>query len=301
MPDEVIVSDLVKHYGSIGALNGVSFSVGGGEIFGLLGRNGAGKTTAVECVVGLRRPESGAVRVHGFDAIQFPTKIKQFIGVQLQATALQDKITPREALKLFASFHRNSVAANSLMERFFLEEKADAPFNTLSSGQRQRLALALAFVNKPAVLFLDEPTAGLDAQSRRQLHETIRKMRADGHTVVLTTHYIEEAQELCDHIAILHHGRIVADGTPASLVAQTRGRSRIEFRSESSVTLQWIANLPGAQEIQQEESARRFSTDSVATTVSALVEKLEGEGNRLMDLRVTSPGLEDVFVELTKE
>ena len=301
MPDEVIVSDLVKHYASVGALNGVSFSVEQGRIFGLLGRNGAGKTTAIECIVGLRRPDRGSAIVHGIDAIQSPHRARQFIGVQLQATALQDKITPREALRLFASFHKTSVPADSLIERFFLAEKADAPFDSLSSGQRQRLALALAIVNEPRVLFLDEPTAGLDAQSRRQLHETILKMRTDGHTILLTTHYIEEAEELCDEIAILHRGSIVAYGTPASLVDQQRGMSRIEFSAQNPVEEQWIRLLPSTRDVQKCSDSWRFCTDSVAATVSALVQKLDTEGNRLADLRVKGAGLEDVFVELTRD
>jgi ABC-2 type transport system ATP-binding protein len=219
MADEVVVSDLAKNYGSIVALAGVSFSVGAGEIFGILGRNGAGKTTCIECVIGLRRADRGVIHIHGIDATANPRKIKELIGVQLQATALQEKITPREALKLFASFYPRSDFVESLIERFFLMDKADSHFDTLSGGQRQRLALALAVVHQPNIVFLDEPTAGLDVQSRRQLHEIIRQMRKDGRTIVMTTHNIEEAAQLCDRIAVIHCGKIVACGSPESLMA----------------------------------------------------------------------------------
>jgi ABC-2 type transport system ATP-binding protein len=220
MADEVVVSDLAKSYGSVVALAGVSFSIGAGEIFGILGRNGAGKTTCVECVIGLRRSDRGAIQIHGIDAIANPRKIKELIGVQLQATALQDKITPREALKLFASFYPRSDSIDSLIERFLLTEKADAHFDTLSGGQRQRLALALAVVHQPNIVFLDEPTAGLDVQSRRQLHEIIRDIKKEERTIVLTTHTIEEAGQLCDRIAVIHQGKIIACGSPESLIGE---------------------------------------------------------------------------------
>src|SRR5581483_7072958 len=202
MAGGVIVHNLVKRYGPVEAVRGVGFDVHAGEIFGLLGPNGAGKTTTVECVIGLRRPDQGTIEIDGIDALAQPDRTKQRIGAQLQATALQDKITPREALRLFGSFHDRRADVRSLIDRFALSEKADAPFESLSGGQRQRLALALAFVNDPAVLFLDEPTSGLDPQSRRELHESIRQMRAEGRAILLTTHYIAEAHDLCDRIAI---------------------------------------------------------------------------------------------------
>jgi ABC-2 type transport system ATP-binding protein len=220
MPHELSVCDLTKHYADVVALSGVSFSAAEGQIFGLLGRNGAGKTTAIECIVGLRKPDSGSIHVCGIDAVADSRKVRQIIGVQLQSTALQDKITPREALKLFASFYAQPADVASLIEQFGLAEKADAHFDTLSGGQRQSLALALALVNRPKVLFLDEPTAGLDAHSRRQLHQTIRQVRDEGRTVLLTTHNIQEAGDLCDRIAILETGRIAAEGTPGELIGR---------------------------------------------------------------------------------
>ena len=217
MPDDIAVSDLFKNYGNVAALAGVSLNVAAGEIFGLLGRNGAGKTTAIECIIGLRRPDRGAIRIAGIEALKSPGQAKSLIGVQLQSTALQDKITPREALRLFAGFYPQSESIDALLEKFSLGEKADAHFETLSDGQKQRLALALAVVHRPRVVFLDEPTAGLDVQSRRQLHELIRQLRADGRTVLLSTHLIEEAEQLCDRVAIIDRGKIVACDTPGRL------------------------------------------------------------------------------------
>jgi len=219
MPAKVIVRDLRKHYGGVHAADGVSFEVQDGEIFGLLGPNGAGKTTSVECVVGLREPDTGYIEVSGIDARQRPGDVKQKIGAALQTTSLQDKITPREALRVFGAFYRNRAEPQALLERFSLAEKADAPFDTLSGGQRQRLAPALAFVNNPELIFLDEPTTGLDPLSRRDLHGEIARMKQGGHTVMLTTHNIEEAERLCDRIAIIDHGRIVASGAPHELIA----------------------------------------------------------------------------------
>src|SRR3954468_23320750 len=195
------VRDLVKSYGPVQAVRGLSFEVRAGEIFGLLGPNGAGKTTTLECTIGLRAADSGSISLVGVDALRYPRRVKQRIGVALQATALPDKVTPREALRLFASFYRNPVPIDELVRRFSLGEKADARFETLSGGQKQRLAIALAMINDPDVLFLDEPTAGLDPQSRRELHEVIRQTRAAGETVVLTRHSIEGAGRVCDRPA----------------------------------------------------------------------------------------------------
>ena len=221
MPAKVIVRDLKKHYDGVEAARGVSFDIEDGEIFGLIGPNGAGKTTTLECVIGLREPDSGRIEICGIDARQHPFDVKEKIGAALQTTSLQDKITPREALALFASFYRQRTAAAELLERFGLTAKADAPFDTLSGGQRQRLALALAFVNRPELVFLDEPTSALDAQSRRDLHREILRMKADGHTVLLTTHYIDEAEALCDRVAVIDKGTIVATGGTRELMGQS--------------------------------------------------------------------------------
>lgn len=218
----VIVRNLRKRYSKIVAVDGVSFAIQAGEIFGLLGPNGAGKTTTIECLTGLREPDEGELAVCGIDARRDPAAAKQKIGVALQTTALPEKITPREALELFGSFYRERAGAAELIERFALAEKADAPFDTLSGGQRQKLALALAFVNRPALVLLDEPTTGLDARARRELHAEIVRMKRDGFTVLLTTHDLREAEALCDRVAIIHRGTIVATGTPRELIAQEK-------------------------------------------------------------------------------
>ena len=217
MSAKVVVRDLEKRYGDVQAARGVSFDIEDGEIFGLIGPNGAGKTTTLECVVGLRVPDSGRIEICGIDARRHPREVKQRIGATLQTTALQGRITPREAIRLFGSFYRVHAEPEPLLERFALTDKADAAFDTLSSGQRQRVALALAFVNSPELVFLDEPTAGLDAQTRRDLRGQIAGMKQAGHTVLLTTHDLGEAQEVCDRIAIINRGRIVASGHTSEL------------------------------------------------------------------------------------
>ncbi|MBM3852620.1 MAG: ABC transporter ATP-binding protein, partial [Verrucomicrobia bacterium] len=209
----VAVRELRKSYDGVAVLHGVSFAIEAGEIFGLLGPNGAGKTTTVECLVGLREPESGEIAVGGIDARRRPREVKEQIGVALQATSLPDKITPCEALRLFGAMYRARVEPAELLERFALRDKAESPVDSLSGGQRQRLGLALAFVNRPRLVVLDEPTAGLDPQARRDLHAAIRRRRDDGCTVLFTTHHLDEAEELCDRVAIIDHGRLLATGT----------------------------------------------------------------------------------------
>lgn len=229
MPSAVVVRNLSKRYGGVEAVRGASFEVGKGEIFGLLGPNGAGKTTSLECLTGLREPDSGELIVNGLDVCVQPRAARERIGVVLQGNALPDQITPREALQLFGSFYGEHVAPGELLERFALQEKADARFFTLSAGQRQRLALALAFVNRPGLVVLDEPTAGLDPQGRRELHAEILRMKREGHTVLLSTHYLEEAEQLCDRIAIMSQGRIVAEGTLGELTARHGAPQRTTF------------------------------------------------------------------------
>ena len=293
------VRDLVKTYGAIRAVDGVSLEVGTGEILGLLGPNGAGKTSLLECVLGLRLPDSGSVRIAGLDARGQPAAVKRAIGAVLQSTALQDAITPREALDLFAAFYPRPIGAARLLERFSLVDKADARFETLSGGQRQRLALALAFVNDPALLFLDEPTSGLDPQVRRELHDAIRQFRAEGRSVLLTTHYIEEAHALCDRIAILHRGRVVAAGTPDQLIAQSASRTRLLVRAAQPLDPAAFASLPGILSASATDCSISLQTKDTGPAIIELVRYLAQTGNELLDLQVRKPSLEDVFIELT--
>jgi ABC-2 type transport system ATP-binding protein len=299
MSAELVVRDLVKRYGAVEAANGVSFDVAEGEVFGLLGKNGAGKTTTLECALGLRRPDSGSIEIGGIDALAQPDRVKPLIGAQLQSTALQDQITPREALKFFASFYDRSARPEDLIERFGLTEKANKPFVTLSSGQKQRLGVALALVNEPRLVVLDEPTAGLDAQSRRELHSMIAQMRGGGRTVVITTHYIEEAHQLCDRIAIIDKGRIISVGKPDELIATAKTPPRVTVKTARPLTEQQMQGINGVLNCRQDGDAWVLSTSDVNKTIVSLVGLLEMDGNELLDVQIHQASLEDVFVELT--
>lgn len=296
---KVEVSDLHKRYGDVRAAQGVSFQIRDGEIFGLLGPNGSGKTTTVECLLGLREPDAGAITVCGIDARRQPRDARQKLGAALQTTSLQDKITPREALRLFGAFYGHRATPDEMIGRFGLETKADAAFNTLSGGQRQRLALALAFVNRPEVVVLDEPTTGLDPQSRRELHGEIARIKQDGHTVLLTTHYIEEAEQLCDRIAVIDHGRIIATGTPHELIARSSSMQSVSIATAPPLTPADLSQLEGAEDIGVEGARLRFRTTTVAPTLAGLLRLVEARGVEIAELQVRKATLEDVFLELT--
>ena len=296
---KVIVRDLKKRYDGVEAARGVSFDIQDGEIFGLIGPNGAGKTTTLECVIGLREPDSGSIEVCGIDARRHPRQVKQRIGAALQTTSLQDKITPREALTLFASFYTQRTPLDSLLERFGLIDKADAPFDTLSGGQRQRLALALAFVNRPELVFLDEPTSALDAQSRRDLHREILRMKEDGHTVLLTTHYIDEAEALCDRVAVIHKGVVVASGGTRELMAGSSSLPAVFVATTRPLDQSILSPLAAIEDLTCEGATARFRTAEVNRTVAALVTILDRHDIEITELHVQKASLEDVFLELT--
>jgi ABC-2 type transport system ATP-binding protein len=300
MASKVVVRDLQKRYGGVRAADGVSFEIQDGEIFGLIGPNGAGKTTTVECVIGLREPDEGAIEICGIDARRSPREVKEKIGAALQTTALQDKITPREALDLFRTFYRRSASPAELLDRFALADKADAPFDTLSGGQRQRLALALAFVNAPELVFLDEPTAGLDPLSRRELHAEIARMKHDGHTVLLTTHDLDEAEALCDRVAIINRGRIVATGAPRELAAESNAHPVITLRTRQPLANDLFSNLPGVSDLTIDGNSARCASSSLTRSLTELLARLEASGAEIVELRVQKSNLEDVFVELTQ-
>lgn len=219
MAPALAVDGLSRRFGAVTAVDGISFQVAAGEVFGLLGPNGAGKTTTLECILGLVRPQAGRIVVCGIDASADPPAARARVGAVLQATGLPDKITPREALTVFATFYPAPLPPQMLLQRFGLTEKADASFDTLSGGQKQRLALALAFMSDPALLLLDEPTTGLDPQMRREVQDHIAAIAKDGHAVLLATHDMAEAERLCDRIAVIAEGRIVASGAPRDLIA----------------------------------------------------------------------------------
>jgi ABC-2 type transport system ATP-binding protein len=295
----VSVRDLTKRYGAVEAVAGVSFEVSEGEVFGIVGPNGAGKTSILECLLGLRAADSGSVTIAGVDALRSPGRAKERLGAQVQLGSLQDKITAREALGFFASFYERRAVVEELVGRFGLGDKADAPFDSLSGGQRQRLLLSLAFVNNPEIVVLDEPTAGLDVHSRRELGGLIRGMRGSGLTVLLSTHHLGEAEELCDRIAILDNGRIIALGKPSELVSRSRARPRLEVRTARPLAPADASSLAGVVGSGAGDQACWLETADVGATVTALMARLASDSNALLDIAIRRPTLEDVFVELT--
>ena len=295
----VQVENLTKKYGAVEALRGVSFEVHAGEVFGLLGPNGAGKTTTIEILEGLRTPDSGRVSVCGLDPQRSGTSYKQQIGAVLQSTALPEKLRVSEALKLFASFYSRRRDTTDLLRRFGLEEKRNTSYMHLSGGQKQRLALALALVNEPKVVFLDEPTAGLDPQVRREMYDIIEELRRENKTILLTTHYIEEAERLCDRVAIIDQGRVIALGTPRELKHRSAGTTRIEVRLARPESGGALRKLEGVADCRELDGSYVLHSTRVPQTIVALVKHLEAQRNELASLEISAPSLEDIFLELT--
>lgn len=300
MTEPVIqVEGLYKNYGAVEALRGVSFEVHEGELFGLLGPNGAGKTTTIEILEGLRTQDRGTVRVCGLDPQKSPVEMKHVVGAALQSTSLPDKMRVEETLEMFAHFYRNHRDTKELIKRFQLEEKRNAFYNQLSGGQKQRLALALALVNNPRMIFLDEPTAGLDPQVRREIYDTLEELKKEKKTILLTTHYIEEAERLCDRVAIVDYGRVMALGTPRELKQRSAGTTRIEVRLSQSPVDGSLSKLDGVTDCRKLEETYLLHSSKPTQTIVALVKHLEAEGVELQGLEMFSPSLEDVFLELT--
>ncbi len=299
IPTSVRVRDLSKRYGSVQAVQGIALDAFAGEIFGLLGPNGAGKTTTLECILGLRRPDSGSIEVNGIDAVAKSRDARRICGAQIQAANLQDKITPRRALELFASFYSGHAEVVGLIGRFGLSSKADAPFDTLSAGQRQRLFLALAFVNNPSIVVLDEPTSGLDPLARRELHELIAEIRESGRTVLLSTHDMAEAHLLCDRVGILDGGRMAAAGTVGELIAKHGASSRVQFRTRKPLEGAQLLSLPGVKACGCDAGIWSLSTSSVNETVVGLIAAVGAGGNELLELQILRPTLEDAFLAVT--
>src|ERR1700686_5504779 len=293
------VQNLTKRYGDVEALRGVSFSVSAGEVFGLLGPNGAGKTSTVEILEGLRTPDSGRVSVCGLDPQSSGVKFKFIIGAALQSTALPDKMRVREALDLFGSFYPRRRGTAELLKRFGLEEKRNAFYSQLSGGQKQRLALAMALVNDPRVVFLDEPTAGLDPQVRREIYDIIEELKKEKKTIVMTTHYIEEAERLCDRVAIVDHGTVIALGTPRELKERSGDKTRLEVRLARPEPQENLKNLEGVSDCRILGDSYVLQCQRPPQAIVSLVKHLESQGNELISLEIATPSLEDVFIELT--
>ena len=299
MNDSVIkVRDFCKTYGHFVAVDGISFDVQQGEIFGLLGPNGAGKTSTLESLEGLRTPDGGSLHVMGVDPARQAHKLRNVIGVQLQTSGLPDSIRVDEAIKFFCAYH-GIAPRYDLLDRLGLAEKRSAQYHQLSAGQQRRLALALAVAHDPPVLFLDEPTAGLDVPSRVELHTLMRELQAAGTTIILATHDMAEAEEMTDRVAILLRGKIAATGTPLELTATGAGLTKVSVRTEGSSLSAPDVTFPAvSQQVFKDAYSIYFSTD-IGPTVSAIIAHVEAQEDKLIDLRVERPSLEDRFLEIT--
>jgi ABC-2 type transport system ATP-binding protein len=301
MDTVVRVEGLVKTYGTTVAVDGISFDVREGEIFGIVGPNGAGKTTAIECLEGLRRPDRGAVSVLDLDPQRDGRVIRMQTGVQLQQSSLPERMKVWEALDLYASFYPRTIDGNELLSRLGLGEKRNAHFARLSGGQKQRLYIALALINDPRLVFLDELTTGLDPQARHAIWDLVRDVRSKGKTVLLTTHFMEEAERLCDRVLILDHGRIVALDTPAALVGSLGGEERVAFSVDSALPEAFARALSGVAlvEVQGDRVLVRGTGERRVPLVVDVVGLLAKLGIRFRELRTQQPTLEDVFLKLT--
>jgi len=295
----VRAENLHKSYGAVQALRGISFEMKKGEVFGLLGPNGAGKTTTMEILTSLRPPDAGLVQVCGLDPTRESNELKEKIGAQLQATVLPDKMRVEEALRLYASFYKHRASIEALLKSFGLTEKRRTFYEHLSGGQKQRLALALALVNNPELVLLDEPTVGLDAMLRRDIYSLIERFRSEGRTVLLTTHYIEEAERLCDRVAIIDHGQVVANGSPRELIKGSGKGTRLEVRIAKPVSAQRLKQLDAVLDCRETDGIYFLHAQPATQAVVSLIRFLEAENNSLLDLHISQPSLEDVFVEMT--
>jgi ABC-2 type transport system ATP-binding protein len=308
-------SNLRKTYdGKVEAVRGLSLQIEAGQCFGLLGPNGAGKTTTIEILEGLLAPTSGEVRIFGHTWNDNPRQLREWIGISLQETRLSEKLNVRETIELFASFYSEPRPAEDILEELQLTEKSDAWVGKLSGGQKQRLAVATALVGNPRILFLDEPTTGLDPQSRRQLWDIIRTFQKKGGTVLLTTHYMDEAERLCDQLAIVDHGQIIAEGTPADLIDRLGGHHVVEFQvshanknnngsadnnNDNDDDINRWRSLPSVESVRREDSAVLLSVREPHLTIPALLDAVTNDGHQLEHLSTRQASLEDVFVQLT--
>ncbi|MFO7928865.1 MAG: ABC transporter ATP-binding protein [Candidatus Humimicrobiaceae bacterium] len=296
----VEVKNLSKHYGSLAAVDGISFDIGKGEIFGLLGPNGAGKTTTVEIIEGLRKADGGSVFVCGMDALREPGRIKEIIGVQLQSTSMYDRIRVKEAIDLFGSYYRKAIPSPKILDLVSLNEKKNAYYISLSGGQKQRVAIALALVNDPEVLFLDEPTTGLDPQARRNVWEIIENLKKKGKTIILTTHYMEEAEKLCDRVGIIDRGKIIAADTPDNLISNAGLDSWVEFKASEEDFKVIASSLKGINKSLRDESGKYIVyTKNSSALLKDLVRFTGGNDISIDHISTRKASLEDVFLKMT--
>lgn len=297
----ISVVDLHKSYGDFEAVRGIDLEVGTGEVFGLLGPNGAGKTTTIEILEGLRPRSNGQVSVLGFDPAIEINEIKNRIGVCLQATNLPDKMKVHEALELFDSFYTRHTDRDKLLKRLQLWDKRDAFYKSLSGGQKQRVALALALLNEPILLFLDEPTTGLDPQVRHEIHGIIQELKEERRTILITTHYIEEAERLCDRVAIIDAGKIIELGTPREIQQRVLGQTLVEVTTNEAIPLEELPETLRHEKHTLGDDGHTLSmqTESPAALIVELVKWIDQQNLKLVDIHMKRPTLEDVFIELT--
>jgi ABC-2 type transport system ATP-binding protein len=299
-PSVLTVDDLRKHYGDVKAVDGISFEIQEGEIFGFLGPNGAGKTTTIECIEGYKTVDSGSLTVLGLDPRRDGYELKERIGIMLQETSLYPDLRVGELVRLFASYYRNPADPDALLEMIGMEEKKRAFVRDLSGGQRQRVVFVLTLINDPELLFLDEPTAGLDPQSRRAIWEWIRLAREKGKTIFLTTHYIEEAEDLCDRVAIIDHGKIIALDTPKQLMANLSVDQKIEFVIDGALGAATLEAMPGVtQVLDDNHGAFTVYAREAQPVLKSLIDLAERQSFTLRGLTVEGATLEDVFIQLT--
>ena len=303
MPAAIQCRDLRKTYdGKVEAVCGLNLEIQIGECFGLLGPNGAGKTSTIEILEGLLAATSGEVKILGHSWKENEREMREWLGISLQETRLSEKLTVRETIELFASFYREPRSSEEVLEQLQLTEKADSWVGKLSGGQRQRLAVATALVCNPKILFLDEPTTGLDPQSRRQLWDIIRGFQRDGGTVLLTTHYMDEAERLCDRLAIVDHGQTIAEGSPADLIERLGGHHVVEFSvsgNSDGAALQAWRSLPSVESVREDDGMVALNVKQPHLTIPALLDAIDQQGSRLQHLTTRQASLEDVFVRLT--
>ncbi len=293
------VKNFRKTYGSYIAVDDISFEILPGEIFGLLGPNGAGKTSTLECLEGLRQPNGGSLRVAGIDPVSESRKLRNLIGVQLQSAGLPESITPNEAIRFFCAYHEVAPRYD-LLERLGLQEKRNTQFYELSAGQQRRLVLALAVAHDPKVLFLDEPTAGLDVASRVELHGLMKELKAKGTTIVLATHDMAEAEEMSDRVAILLKGKIVSVGTPMEITATGAGLTKVSVHTQNACLSAADITLPAVSQHFDKDEYHIYYTSDIGSLLAAIIATIQARADTLIDLRVERPSLEDRFLEITQ-
>ena len=294
----VTVQHLVKRYGNVFVVNDISFSIREGEIFGIIGPNGAGKTTSVECISGLRAPDAGSISMCGLSPQKDRNKVRELVGVQLQESALPPRLKAGEAVRLFASFYSNPLDPDELLESLGIKRFENSVFKSLSGGQKQRLSIALALVGNPLLAILDELTTGLDPEARHETWSLIERMRDRGVTVILVTHFMDEAEKLCDRLALIDHGTVRALDTPEAIAAQAGGR-RVRFIPSQPVDEQTLRAIPGVNAIERKQ--RYVTVTGTGDPVPAVIHALATLGVQVSDVEAQAGNLEDAFLKLTKD